>query len=312
MKVGILGYGNLGKALAKEIKNTPNELVGIFSRRKIHEEKENIIPRDKILDYRNIEVLLIATKSSEDTERDTLSLLPYFNTIDSFDLHAKIPEYKAKTNVVAGENNHIAIISAGWDPGLLSVVRGLSKICVDTDNINTFWGIGKSLGHSTALMGIEGVKYAVQYTIPIQESRVLAKNKDVELKDTERHRRECFIVPKAWANKKHIEEKIRNMEGYFKGYQTAIHFITESEFILNHSKDFHRAEVIATSIKNGEKTAFDMKIKIPSNAAFTAKIMISYVNAINYLQNAGKFGSYTPLDIPLSLLFDEMAYNKII
>ena len=313
MRLGILGYGNLGKALAKEIKNTPHELVAVFSRRRVYESGVNILPRESISDYYGmIDVMLIATKSNTEVEADTMNLLPHFNTIDSFDMHQKIPEYKAKVDTISKSNSRISIISAGWDPGILSIVRAIAKISVGAENINTFWGIGKSLGHTTALMSIEGVKQGVQYTVPIPESKALAKNQDANLSDTARHRRECFIVPKAFANKKEIEEKIRNMDGYFKGYETAIHFISESDFLLNHNRDFHRGEVISTSIKKGEKTAIDMKIKISSNSEFTAKIMISYLNAINCLQNIKKYGSYTPVDIPLSLLIDDETYTKII
>ncbi len=313
MRVGILGYGNLGKAIASEIKNTEHELVAIFSRRKIYDGKNNIISRAKLLDYKNaIDTMIIATKSSTEAEGDAMNLIPDFNTIDSFDVHSRIPDYKSRINRVAKKNNHIAVISAGWDPGVLSIARALAKITVDSENINTFWGIGKSLGHTAALMEIEGVKHAVQYTVPITESRILAKNQDAKLSDEKRHRRECLIVPTPFANKRLIEEKIRNMEGYFKGYDTIIHFITEAEFLLNHRRDFHRGEVIATDIKNGEKTAFDMKIKIPSNAIFTAKIMINYINAINYLQNKGEFGVFTPIDIPLSFLISEKEVGEII
>lgn len=313
MRVGILGYGNLGKALAREIKNTEHELVGVFSRRTIYDNVATMLEREKIPDYYGkIDTMFVATKSITDVERDVTFLLSNFNTIDSFDLHEKIPGYKEKTDLLAKKNKHVSVISAGWDPGILSVVRSIAKVAIDANHINTFWGIGKSLGHTTALMSIDGVKHAVQYTVPILEAKTLAKNQDAKLTDFQRHRRECFIVPKPFANKKHIEEKIKNMKGYFKGYDTIIHFISESDFMLNHQRDFHRGEVISTSIKNGDKTTLDMKIKIPSNCEFTAKIMIFYLNAINYLQNNQLFGSYTPLDIPMSLLVDKETYIDII
>ena len=313
MRIGILGYGNLGKALAREIKNTSHELVGVFSRRMVYDNGVTMLQREKIPGYYGkIDTMMVATKSITDVESDVTGLLSNFNTIDSFDLHKKISEYKEKTDLLAKENNHVSIISAGWDPGILSIVRSIAKVAIDANNINTFWGVGKSLGHTTALMGIDGVKHAVEYTIPISEAKALAKNQDAKLTDCQRHRRECFIVPKPFANKKHIEEKIKNMDGYFKGYDTIVHFISEADFLLNHQRDFHRGEVISTAIKDGDKTALDMKFKIPSNCTFTAKIMISYLNAINYLQNNQIFGSFTPLDIPMSLLIDEKTYCEII
>ena len=313
MRVGILGYGNLGRSLATELEKTDHELVGIFSRRKVIYEKHKILKREDIFNYKNqMDAVLIATGSLTDVEADVMELLPHFNTVDSFDMHKRIPSYKQKADRSAKENGRIAIISAGWDPGLLSVARAMAKISVGAENINTFWGIGKSLGHTSALMKIDGVKYAVQYTVPNDESLTLAKNTDAKLTDADRHRRECFIVPNPTADREKIEEAIKNMDGYFKGYETLVHFIDESEFLRKHNKSNHRGEVISTEISGGEKTQFDLKIKIPSNSDFTAKIMISYLNAINYLQNNRYFGAYTPLDIPMSFLIDEKSYIEII
>lgn len=313
MKIGILGYGNLGRAIAAELQETPHELVAIFSRRLITDTKYKVEKREKLLSYQDeLDALIIATSSRRDAISDTLEFLPYFNTIDSFDMHKRIPEYRDRADGIAKENRRVAILSCGWDPGLLSLARAMASISVGAENINTFWGFGKSLGHTSALMSIPGVRRAIQYTVPRGESLTLSKNKDAYLTDEDRHRRECFIVADPTANRGKIEETIKNMDGYFKGYETNITFISEPEFLEKHRSEGHRGEIISTKIKNGEKTLFDLKLEISSNSEFTAKIMISYLNAINYLQNQGFFGAFTPLDIPMSLLISPDKYNAII
>lgn len=313
MRVGILGYGNLGRALVKGIWNTDHTLVAVFSRRKICEEKINIIPRSELEEHKGkIDVMLISTSSHSDVEEDSKSILPYFNTIDSYDNHKKIPTHLSSLNSIAKKNSRVAITAAGWDPGLLSVARVMAKISTGAENVNTFWGAGKSLGHTAIIKSIPGVKYAAQYTIPKDQSIKLSKNTDATLADTDRHYRECFIVPEPSADRGKIESQIRSTDSYFKGYDTSITFITEDEFLLKHNKDFHRGEIIATKIKDENKTSFDLKVDIPSNSVFTANIMISYINAIDYLQNHAIFGAYTPLDIPLSYLISKNEYNDII
>jgi diaminopimelate dehydrogenase len=313
MRIGILGYGNLGKALVKELDESTHTLIGVFSRRRIYEDKVKILSREDIYDYvGKIDIVLVATSSHSDAASDSYELLPRFNVIDSFDNHKKLPSHLSRLKSLAEENERVAITAAGWDPGLLSIVRAMAKISSGAENVNTFWGAGKSLGHSSLLMNIEGVKYAVQYTVPKDEFITLSKNKDAALSDADRHFRECFIVPEEWADREKIEYTVKNTEGYFKGYDISVNFITESEFLLKHNKDFHRGRVIATQIKDQKKTAFDLNLEIPSNAAFTARIMCSYINAIDYLQNHRLFGAYTPLDIPLSYLITESEYNSIV
>lgn len=313
MRVGILGYGNLGKALAKEIGKSDHNLEAVFTRRNIYDDKLKLLPRESIYEYiEKLDVLLIATSSHSDAASDATTFLPYFNTIDSFDNHKSLPLHIDKLNTVVRKHNRIAITAAGWDPGLLSVTRAMAKIATDTENVNTFWGPGKSLGHSSLIMNIDGVKYAAQYTVPKGKSLTLSKNTDANLSDADRHYRECFIVPEKWADREKIEYTIKNAEGYFKGYDISVNFITESEFLLKHNKDFHRGEVIATKIKDENKTSFNLKLDIPSNSVFTARIMISYINAIDYLQNHNLFGAYTPLDIPLSYLISKNEYDNII
>ena len=313
MRVGILGYGNLGRALVKGIENTDHTLVAVFSRRKVYEEKFKILPRDELENYKDkIDVILVATSSHSDASEDVKSLLPHFNTIDSYDNHKKIPTYLSELNSIADKYGKVAIAAAGWDPGLLSIARVMAKIFVGAENVNTFWGAGKSLGHTAIIKSIPGVKYAAQYTVPKDQSIKLSKNTDALLADTDRHYRQCFIVTEPLADREKIESQIRGTDGYFKGYDTSVTFITESEFLLKHNKDFHRGEVIATKIKDENKTSFDLKLEIPSNSIFTANIMISYLNAIDYLQKHTLFGAYTPLDIPISCLLSKSEYDRTI
>ena len=313
MRLGILGYGNLSRALIKEIGNTDHTLVAVFSRRKIYEEKINIIPRSELEKYKDkIDVMLIATSSHSDVEEDSKSLLPHFNTIDSYDNHKKIPSHLSLLNIIAEKNSRVAITAAGWDPGLLSIARAMAKISTGAENVNTFWGAGKSLGHTAVIKSIPGVKYAAQYTVPKDQSIKLSKNTDADLTDADRHYRECFVVPEPSADREKIDSRIRSIDNYFKDYDTSITFITESEFLLKHNKDFHRGEVVATKIKDENKTSFDLTLDISSNSAFTANIMISYINAIDYLQKHAKFGAYTPLDIPMSYLISKSEYDVII
>ena len=313
MRVGILGYGNLGRALAHCIENTPHTLVAVFSRRAIHEDKIPIVKREEIKSYEgSIDTILIATSSHSEASADARELLPLFNTVDSYDNHKMIPRHLRSLRAVAKASGKVAITAAGWDPGILSVARAMARVSLGAEGINTFWGAGKSLGHTSALMSIEGVKYAVQYTVPKSEAIALAKNTDVCIPDTDRHWRECFIVPEEGADLDAIGRTVRNTEGYFKGYHTAIRYITEDEFFIKHKRDFHSAEVISTKIEDEKKTSFDLKIDIPSNARFTAKIMLSYLNAINSLQNSNNSGAYTPLDIPMSYLISDEEYGDLI
>ncbi len=313
MRIGILGYGNLGKALVKELEGREHTLVGVFSRRRIYEDRVKMIPKEDIADYAGkIDLMLIATSSHSDAASDSCELLPHFNTLDSFDNHKKLPRHLSRLKDLAEKNKRVAITAVGWDPGLLSLARAIAKISIGAENVNTFWGAGKSLGHSSVLANIEGVKYAVQYTVPKERSVTLSKNADAALSDTDRHYRECFIVPKDGANREKIEYTIKNTDGYFRGYDISVNFITESEFLSKHNKDFHRGRVISTRIKDQKKTAFDLNLEISSNAAFTARIMCSYINAIDYLQKRHLFGAYTPLDIPMSLLISGEDYNKFI
>ncbi len=313
MRVGILGYGNLGAALAKRIKRTEHELVAIFSRRKIREPNLPIYEREAIPDFKNkLHVLIIATSSMTDAMADSTEYLRYFSTVDSLDLHSLIPTHKARLTEIAAAEKRVAICGAGWDPGVLSIIRAISEVAVGAKNVNTFWGIGKSLGHTTAIKGIPGVRDGVQYTVPRRESIALAKNTDAPLSATDRHVRECFIVPEDGVDREKIISQIKNMEGYFLGYETYVNFISEEEFLINHRKELHRGEVVATRIEGGEKTALDFTLETPSNPILTADIMLSYVTAAEKLIKNRLFGAYTPLDIPMSYLLGEEKCNSII
>ncbi len=313
MRVAIVGYGSLGHALKKEIEKSPHELVGVFTSHEEYVGEEKIYGRKAICEYKDkIDTVLIATSSLVNAETDTAELLLSFNTVDSFDVHKRILKRKSELNAIGKRSEKIAIVSAGWDPGLLSVFRALAKISVASQNVNTFWGYGKSLGHTSAIKRIAGVKNAVQYTCPIPEAAELARASDAHLCNTERHRRICYVAAEDGADKERIKNEILGTKEYFEGYDTEISFISESQLLAEHSFDGHSGEVIATGDGTATSASFDLKIKMQSNPAFTAKIMISYLNAINCLQNEGKFGAFTPLDIPLSALISQEIMNEIV
>lgn len=313
MRVGIVGYGNLGRALRREIEKSEHSLVGVFTSHKEYTDGIKVYDRAHIYEYKeHIDTLLIATSSLKNAESDTRELLRSFNTVDSFDIHKRIMQRKNDLDGIGKSSGKVAIISAGWDPGILSLIRAIGSISIRSENINTFWGCGKSLGHTSALKQIRGVKNAVQYTVPIESSISKAKNADAHLDDTERHKRICYIVVEKNADKEKIKSDILSLEDYFLGYDTEIHFVSDDELCLKDNSNGHCGEVIATEKIESINASLDAKITMSSNPAFTARIMISYLNAINYLQKEHKFGAFTPIDIPLSMLISDDIISRIV
>lgn len=313
MRVGIVGYGNLGRALRCEIEKSEHTLVGVFTSHKEYTDEITVYDRSRIEEYKNsIDTLLIATSSLKNVESDTKELLRCFNTVDSFDIHKRIMQRKNELDEIGKSSGRVAIISAGWDPGILSLIRAIASISLRAENINTFWGCGKSLGHTSALKQISGVKNAVQYTVPIESAISEAENTDAHLDDIKRHKRICYIVSEKNADRERIKNDILALEDYFSGYDTEIRFVSEDELRLEHSSNAHCGEVIATEKCESINASFDTKITMSSNPIFTARIMISYLNVINYLQNKRKFGAFTPLDIPLSMLISSDIASSIV
>ena len=236
IKVGILGYGNLGKATELSVKaNGDMELVAIFTRRNPAEVKSQIktevVSVNELSKFKDkIDVLVLCGGSATDLPTQTPEFAKDFNVIDSFDTHAKIPEHFSNVNKAAKDTNHVALISCGWDPGLFSLNRLMAETFLPTGNTYTFWGKGVSQGHSDAIRRIKGVKNAIQYTVPIDKSvDSIRKGNNPQLSTREKHLRECYVVAEEGANKEEIEKEIKTMKNYFDEYDTTVNFITEEE-----------------------------------------------------------------------------------
>lgn len=312
IKVGILGYGNLGKATELSVKaNGDMELVAIFTRRNPAEVKSQIktevVSVNELSKFKDkIDVLVLCGGSATDLPTQTPEFAKDFNVIDSFDTHAKIPEHFSNVNKAAKDTNHVALISCGWDPGLFSLNRLMAETFLPTGNTYTFWGKGVSQGHSDAIRRIKGVKNAIQYTVPIDKSvDSIRKGNNPQLSTREKHLRECYVVAEEGANKEEIEKEIKTMKNYFDEYDTTVNFITEEELKKNHSKMPHGGFVFRSGKTglNGENNhIIEYSLKLDSNPEFTASVLIAYARAIFRLKEKGDFGAKTVFDIPPALL----------
>ena len=316
IKIAIVGYGNLGKGVEAAITHTTDmELHSIFTRR----DPSSISPLTKnakvyniseILTYKNdIDVLILCGGSATDLPVQGPELAKNFNTVDSFDTHAKIPEYFASVDAQAKTASKVSMISIGWDPGLFSMARMLFGALIPTGKDYTFWGKGVSQGHSDAIRRVAGVKKGVQYTIPIEEAIELVRSgADPELSTRQKHLRECFVVAEAGADLARIESDIKNMPNYFSDYDTTVNFITEDEFSKNHNSIPHGGFVIRSG-KSGmdskTKHIMELSIKLDSNPEFTSSILTAYARAAYRLNKEGVCGAKTVFDVPISYLSEK-------
>ena len=312
IKIGIYGYGNLGKGVELALKNNPDmQLVGIFTRRNptdVHAlfddtQVFSVDDAEKMKD--KIDVMILCGGSATDLPEQGPKVCKLFNTVDSFDTHAKIPEYFSKMNSVALESNTLALISCGWDPGLFSLNRSLLESVLPNGNNYVFYGRGLSQGHSDALRRIKGVKNAVQYTVPYDEA--VQKVRDGENPEFASVRetmwRECFVVLEEGADKNKIEKEIKEMPNYFEPYNTVVHFISEEELKENHNTMPHGGFVLRSgnTSENTNQIA-EFSLKLDSNPEFTASVLVAYARAIYRMKNLGNTGAITVLDVPVSLL----------
>lgn len=308
IKVGILGYGNLGRGVELAVSKAEDmELVAVFTRR------DNVVTNmgikcinvNKIEEYKDrIDVLIMCGGSATDLPVQGVQMIKNFNTVDSFDTHAKIPEYFANMDKVAKQNGKLGIISVGWDPGLFSMARMLFGAVLPDGNDYTFWGKGVSQGHSDAIRRVNGVKAGIQYTIPKDEALKKVRNaENPVLSAREKHLRECFVVLEDGADKAKVESEIKNMPNYFADYDTIVHFVSEQELKQNHNKMPHGGFVIRSGNTTDEhKHVLELSIKLDSNPEFTSSVLTAYVRAIAKLAKEGKTGAVTVFDIPLSYL----------
>ena len=323
MKIGILGYGNLGRGVEYAINQNPDmELVAVFTRRNPDALKINsnaqVINIADIEDWKDkIDVLIICSGSATDLPEQTPKYAKMFNVVDSFDTHAKIPEHFANVDKSAKENNHIAIISVGWDPGLFSLNRMYANAILPAGKDYTFWGKGISQGHSDAIRRIAGVKNAKQYTIPVEASLQAVRNgENPTFTARQMHLRECFVVVEDGADKAKIEQEIKNMPNYFEPYDTTVHFISEDELKENHSGIPHGGFVIRTGKTAGDKNhVIEYSLKLESNPEFTSSVLVAYARAIYRLAQEGQTGCKTVFDIApkyLSIKSSEELRNTMI
>ncbi len=308
MKVGILGYGNLGRGIECALKQNPDmELVAVFTRRdpstvKILNQNVPVYSVDKASEFVNeIDVMILCGGSATDLPVQTPEYAKMFNVIDSFDTHAKIPEHFENVDNAAKEGNHVAIISSGCDPGMFSLNRLYANAILPEGHDYTFWGKGVSQGHSDAIRRIEGVQDAKQYTIPVDEALKSVRNgENPELTTRQKHTRECFVVAKEGADKAKIEEEIKTMPNYFADYDTTVHFISQEELDRDHSGIPHGGFVFRSGKTGWNKEhqhIIEYSLKLDSNPEFTASVIVAYARAAYRLYQEGQSGCKTVFDI---------------
>lgn len=324
IRIGIVGFGNLGKAVEKEIiKNKDMKLVGVFTRRDANEIKTynkgvKVIKFDEIFDYINyIDVMILCGGSATDLRYQSLVLASSFNIVDSFDTHEKINEHYKKVNTASIEGGKTSVLSVGWDPGLFSLIRLLSEVVLLNGNSYTFWGKGVSQGHSDALRRVKGVEDAIQYTIPIEEAiNKVRRCENPKLETRDKHIRECYVVAKEGYELENIKSEIKNMPYYFDGYDTIINFVSKEELENKKEKLPHGGFVFRSGLtgeKDENNSIIEFSLKLDSNPEFTAGILIAYARANYRLNREGIIGAKTILDIPLSYLLldnNRIAINK--
>ena len=308
IKIGILGYGNLGRGAECAVKqNDDMELVAVFTRRnpedvKILTETAVVCNVADVEDWKDkIDVMIICGGSATDLPKQTPVYAKMFNVIDSFDTHARIPEHFANVDAAAKEGGHVGIISVGWDPGMFSLNRLYANAILPDGNDYTFWGKGVSQGHSDAIRRVEGVKDGKQYTIPVEAALEAVRNgENPELTTRQKHTRECFVVLEEGADAAKVEEEIKTMPNYFSDYDTTVHFISEEELKANHSGIPHGGFVLRSG-KTGwdgeNKHLIEYSLKLDSNPEFTSSVLIAYARAAYRLASEGQIGCKTVFDI---------------
>lgn len=313
IRIGILGYGNLGKGVESAICQNPDmELAAVFTRRnpedlKIRMENVPVLSDSKLPEMKDkIDVLILCGGSATDLPKQTPEYAKYFNVVDSFDTHAKIPQHFEAVDKAAKENGTTAMISVGWDPGMFSLNRLYGNVILPEGKDYTFWGKGVSQGHSDAIRRVEGVKDAKQYTIPVETAlEAVRSGSNPELTTREKHIRECFVVAKEGADLAKIEENIKTMPNYFADYDTIVHFISEEELSKNHSGIPHGGFVLrsgVTGMDKEHKHLIEYSLKLDSNPEFTASVIVAYARAAYRMNKEGMKGCKTVFDVPPAYL----------
>lgn len=322
IRIGIYGYGNLGKGVEAAIRqNKDTELVAVFTRRnpetlKISTEGALVVSADDVEQYKDkIDVMIICGGSATDLPVQTPKLVKLFNVIDSFDTHANIPTHFANVDAAAKEGGNVGVISVGWDPGMFSLNR-LYANCILTDGADyTFWGKGVSQGHSDAIRRIDGVADARQYTVPVDDALKAVRNgENPELTTRQKHTRVCYVVAKEGADKAAIEEQIKTMPNYFADYDTTVNFISAEEMARDHSGLPHGGLVIRsgkTGLNGEHNHIIEYSLKLDSNPEFTACVLVAYARAAYRFSQEGASGCKTVFDVPPAYL-SSLSHEEII
>ena len=315
IRIGIAGYGNLGKGVEAAVKNAADmELVAVFTRRDpesvmIKTEGDKAYSFDSIADFKDkIDVIVNCGGSATDLPVTTPAIAENFSVIDSFDTHARIPEHFANVDAKAKEGGNIAVISVGWDPGMFSLNRLYMNAILPNGKDYTFWGRGVSQGHSDAIRRIDGVVDARQYTVPVESAVESVRNgENPELTTRQKHTRECYVVVEEGADKARIENEIKTMPNYFADYDTTVNFISLDELKKNHSGIPHGGSVIrsgCTGFDLDTKHTIEYSLKLESNPEFTGSVLTAYARAAYKLRKNGETGCKTVFDIAPALLVD--------
>lgn len=318
IRIGIMGYGNLGRGIEAAIRQNPDmELVVVFTRRapasvKINTPNVTVAHVNDVKDWQSkIDVMILCGGSATDLPVQTPEFAKMFNVVDSFDTHAKIPEHFANVDKSAKECGKVGIISVGWDPGMFSLNRLYANAILPNGNDYTFWGKGVSQGHSDAIRRIDGVKDAKQYTIPVEAALdSVRRGENPELSTRQKHTRECFVVLEDGADAERVEKEIKTMPNYFADYDTTVHFISEEELKANHSGIPHGGFVLRsgkTGLNNEHGHLIEYSLKLDSNPEFTSSVIVAYARAAFRLAKEGVSGCKTVFDIPPAYLSPKSA-----
>lgn len=321
-RIGIFGYGNLGRGVENAIRqNEDMELAAVFTRRapdqlKIATEGVAVCSASDVEKYKDdIDVMIICGGSATDLPEQTPALAKHFTVVDSFDTHAKIPEHFARVDSAAREGGKVAMISVGWDPGMFSVNRLMAGAILPDGKDYTFWGKGVSQGHSDAIRRVDGVKDGKQYTIPVEAALdAVRRGENPELTAREKHIRECFVVAEEGADKARIEKEIREMPNYFADYDTTVHFISMEELKRDHGGIPHGGFVIRSGRTGAELQhghIIEYSLKLDSNPEFTASVIVAYARAAARMAKEGIVGCKTVFDVPPAYLSPK-SYGEII
>ena len=313
IKIGILGYGNLGKGVELAVNAAPDmELVAVFTRRdpktlQIKTQGVPVVSTDDIESWKDkVDVMILCGGSATDLPVQTPQYAKMFNVVDSFDTHARIPEHFANVDAAAKESGKVAVISCGWDPGMFSLARVYSNAILPDGNDYTFWGKGVSQGHSDAIRRVKGVKNAKQYTIPVESAlEAVRSGKNPELTTRQKHTRECFVVLEDGADAAAVEKEIKEMPNYFADYDTTVHFISEEELLKNHSGMAHGGFVFRSGKTGADKEhnhVIEYSLKLDSNPEFTGSVLVAYARAAVRMNKAGDSGAKTVFDVAPALL----------